>query len=127
MLPADRVFTILESKSSIEPNEGDAPGAQFEPINGGVAFTFEGVDFAYPTMPEHRVLRGLSLHIPAGKTVALVGERGCGKSTTIEMMKRAYDPEPGCGRILVNDVPMQNSVGPRSPWMSRSGCMTVTL
>ena len=108
MLPADRVFTILESKSSIEPNEGDAPGAQFEPINGGVAFTFEGVDFAYPTMPEHRVLRGLSLHIPAGKTVALVGERGCGKSTTIEMMKRAYDPEPGCGRILVNDVPMQN-------------------
>lgn len=108
LIPADRVFTILESKSCVEPNEGDAPRTPFEAHGGGVAFTFEGVSFAYPTMPEHRVLRGLSLHVPAGKTVALVGERGCGKSTTVELMKRAYDAEDGCGRVLVNGAPMQS-------------------
>ena len=59
-------------------------------------------------MPEHRVLRGLSLHVPAGKTVSLVGERGCGKSTTIEMLKRSYDPEPGRGQVRVNGQPMQH-------------------
>ena len=65
-------------------------------MNGGSAFDFDAVDFAYPTMPEHRVLRGLALHVPAGKTVALCGERGCGKSTTVELMKRSYDPDDGC-------------------------------
>lgn len=108
LIPADRVFTILESKSAVEPNEDDAPRRLFEPIAGGVAFTLEAVEFAYPTMPEHRVLRGLSLHVPAGKTVALCGERGCGKSTTIELLKRAYDPEAGSGRVLVNGEPMQS-------------------
>jgi len=108
LIPADRVFTILESKSAVEPNESDQPAAPFAPTGGGVSFTFEGIDFAYPTMPEHRVLRGLSLHVPAGKTVALVGARGCGKSTAIELMKRSYDPEPGSGRVLVNGEPMQH-------------------
>ncbi len=108
MLPADRVFTILESKSSVEPNPGDAPAAPFATLAGGISFDLQGIDFAYPTMPEHRVLRGLSLHIPANKTVALVGERGCGKSTTIELLKRSYDPEPGCGQVLVNGQPMQS-------------------
>jgi hypothetical protein len=51
LIPADRVFTILESKSSIEPNEGDAPRAHFEPSAGGVSFDFEGIDFAY--LPDH--------------------------------------------------------------------------
>lgn len=106
MLPADRVFLLLESRSAIEPNEGDAPLEPFVPRCGGIGFELEGIDFAYPTMPEHRVLRGLSLSIPAGKTVALVGERGCGKSTTIELLKRSYDPEPGCGRVLVNGAPL---------------------
>jgi len=108
LIPADRVFTILESKSAVEPNEGDAPARPFVPSNGVFSFTFEAVDFAYPTLPEHSVLRGLSLHVPAGKTVALCGERGCGKSTTIELIKRAYDPEPDRGRVLVNDAPMQS-------------------
>ena len=108
MLPADRVFALLESRSVIEPNAGDTPLKRFVPVDGGISFEIEGVDFAYPTMPEHRVLRGLTLTIPAGKTVALVGERGCGKSTTVELLKRSYDPEAGCGRVLVNAQPMQS-------------------
>jgi len=108
LIPADRVFTILESKSAVEPNEGDAPLATFRSLAGGIAFDLEQLDFAYPTMAEHRVLRGLNLSVPAGKTVALVGERGCGKSTTVELLKRSYDPEPGCGRVLVNGEPMQH-------------------
>ena len=102
MLPVERIFDLLETKSLIEPMDGDAK-APFEPTRGGgVEFVFEDVSFAYPTMPEHNVLRHLDLVIPAGKTVALVGERGCGKSTAIALLLRKFDPEMGMGRVLVN-------------------------
>jgi ABC-type multidrug transport system fused ATPase/permease subunit len=89
MLPAERVFALLESTSRIEPMPGDTTSMPFETKNGGIEYEFDQITFAYPTLPEHNVLRNLSLHVPAGKTVALVGERGCGKSSTIELMKRA--------------------------------------
>ena len=100
-----QVFALLESTSRIEPMPGDTARA-FETKDGGVAFDFEGVTFAYPTLPEHNVLRKLSLTVPAGKTTSLVGERGCGKSSTVELMKRSYEPESGNGRVLVNGIPM---------------------
>lgn len=42
-----------------------------------------------------QVLNGLSLKINKGETVALVGESGCGKSTTVQLLQRFYDPEEG--------------------------------
>ncbi len=47
---------------------------------------FSDVHFAYPSRPEAKVLDGLNLRIPAGKTVALVGHSGCGKSTVIALL-----------------------------------------
>ena len=41
------------------------------------------------------MLNGLNLTVNSGQTVALVGESGCGKSTTIKLIKRFYDPESG--------------------------------
>ena len=103
LLPADRVFTLLETESVIEPMAGERR-APFVARDGGVEIVFENVDFAYPTMLEHKVLRGVNLRIPAGKTVAFVGERGCGKSTTLELLQRSYDPING--RVLVNGEEM---------------------
>lgn len=60
------------------------------------------VHFAYGDEP---VLRGLSLHIPAGRTVALVGESGSGKTTTVDLIQRFHDPQQGS--ILVDGVDLR--------------------
>jgi len=100
-LPAGRIFEILESKSLIEPMPGDKR-APFEKMNGGIELKFCDVTFAYPLMPEITVLRHLTLTIPAGKTVAICGERAAGKSTIFALMQRMYDVEYGNGKIIVN-------------------------
>lgn len=61
---------------------------------------FDGLRFRYPTRPDVEVLQGLSLEVDPGETVALVGASGCGKSTTVQLVERFYDPEEGtvvCG------------------------------
>ncbi|CAH0548000.1 unnamed protein product [Brassicogethes aeneus] len=56
--------------------------------------------FSYPTRPSVSVLNGLDLSIMEGKTVALVGSSGCGKSTIVQLLERFYDP--GYGEISVD-------------------------
>lgn len=56
---------------------------------------FRDVHFRYPTRPEQPVLRGLNLTVKPGQYVALVGASGCGKSTTIALLERFYDPISG--------------------------------
>jgi ATP-binding cassette subfamily B (MDR/TAP) protein 1 len=56
---------------------------------------FRDVHFRYPTRPEQPVLRGLNLTVKPGQYVALVGASGCGKSTTIALLERFYDPLVG--------------------------------
>lgn len=60
---------------------------------------FEGVSFAYPGTGR-RVLDGLDLWVPAGSSVALVGENGAGKTTLVKLVCRLYDPAGG--RILLD-------------------------
>ena len=56
---------------------------------------FSAVNFRYPTRPDVQVLNGLDIVVEPGNTVALVGSSGCGKSTTVSLIERFYDPEGG--------------------------------
>ena len=53
------------------------------------------VSFAYPSRPDHFVLRNLSLQIQPGECVAIVGSSGCGKSTIASLIQRLYEPTQG--------------------------------
>ncbi|XP_026317561.1 multidrug resistance protein homolog 49-like isoform X2 [Hyposmocoma kahamanoa] len=65
------------------------------------SFSIKDVKFNYPTRPHVAVLQGLDLKVEAGKTVALVGSSGCGKSTILQLMQRYYDP--ASGKIELDD------------------------
>jgi ATP-binding cassette subfamily B (MDR/TAP) protein 1 len=56
---------------------------------------FVNVGFHYPSRPDVPVLHDLSLVVRPGETVALVGSSGCGKSTTVQLIQRFYDPIAG--------------------------------
>ena len=60
---------------------------------GGIII--KNISFAYPARPNEIVVNNLSLTIPAGKTVALIGKSGCGKSTMFALLQRFYDPSAG--------------------------------
>ena len=63
----------------------------------------ESVTFAYAGAPTP-ALRGVDLRVPAGQTIALVGETGAGKSTIVKLVARFYDPT--AGRVLVDGIPV---------------------
>ncbi|NWY42084.1 MDR1 protein, partial [Sylvia atricapilla] len=65
---------------------------------------FKNVYFNYPSRPDVEILKGLNLKINSGQTVALVGGSGCGKSTTVQLIQRFYDPKEGMVTIDGQDI-----------------------
>ncbi|KAK1415749.1 hypothetical protein QVD17_31535 [Tagetes erecta] len=94
------VLAVLDRETEIDPN--DSNGLTVRKINGEIEL--KNVHFSYPSRPEQVIFQGLSLKIEAGKTVALVGQSGSGKSTVIGLIERFYDPLRGCVLIDKRDL-----------------------
>jgi len=86
----DRVRHVLESTGEM------AYGDRTLPTGAAATLRFDGVSFGYDGEP---VLRGVSFEVPAGRTVALVGQTGSGKSTIASLAARLVDPRDGSVRI----------------------------
>ncbi|CAI9752720.1 unnamed protein product [Fraxinus pennsylvanica] len=93
-----KLMEIIKQKPSIvqDASDGKCP----TDVNGNIEF--KNVTFSYPSRPDVIVLRDFSIFFPAGKTVAMVGGSGSGKSTVISLMERFYDPNQG--QILLDDM-----------------------
>jgi len=94
MAALDKIFELLET----EPDMVDKPGA-LDPGRIRGEIELDGVRFSYGG-DAGMALDGIDLHVPAGQTVALVGETGAGKSTLAKLVARFYDPQEG--RVLVD-------------------------
>ncbi|KAJ3025735.1 UNVERIFIED_CONTAM: Multidrug resistance protein 1 [Siphonaria sp. JEL0065] len=88
---AGKIFETIDRVSPINPfsKEGSKP----ESCAGEVVF--DSVSFYYPQRVDVPILKSFSLRVPAGKTVALVGASGSGKSTIIKLLERYYDSISG--------------------------------
>ena len=71
-----------------------------------VGIRFRDLTFAYPRSPDRPVLRGLDLEIPAGSSLAIVGQNGAGKTTLAKLLCRLYDPQSGA--IEVDGVDLRD-------------------
>ncbi len=93
LIDVEGMFGILRENAEIA-DKPDAP--DFKPAKGDIVF--ENVSFAYDAA--RPILKNISLHVPAGKTVAIVGPSGAGKSTISRLLFRFYDVTSG--RILID-------------------------
>uniref|UniRef100_H2ZPW5 Bile salt export pump n=1 Tax=Ciona savignyi TaxID=51511 RepID=H2ZPW5_CIOSA len=98
------IFDIIDRKPVIDPfsKEGDSPN----PDSGSIQL--KNVRFTYPSRPDVKILKGVSLTVEHGKTVALVGQSGCGKSTIIQLIQRFYDVQEGSLEVGGKDVSTLN-------------------
>ncbi|PWZ08638.1 ABC transporter B family member 11 [Zea mays] len=88
---ASTIFALIDSKSNIDPSSDE--GMVLADVTGELELRH--ICFSYPSRPGTQIFRDLNLRIPSGKTVVLVGESGCGKSTVIALLERFYDPDSG--------------------------------
>ena len=97
----ERLMELLQTRSDIQtpvhPQRSPWP-------TGGSRLSFEQVAFAYPSRPDHAVLKELIAQVEPGQTVALVGPSGAGKSSLFALLSRFYDPQSG--RIVLDGVPI---------------------
>ncbi len=90
----ERIFKVIDTEPEIKDAEGARPLENFE-----TGIEFKNVSFAYE---KETVLKNININIQKGKTIALVGPSGGGKSTLSDLIPRFYDPT--AGEILIDGV-----------------------
>ncbi|XP_008059503.1 phosphatidylcholine translocator ABCB4 isoform X2 [Carlito syrichta] len=94
------IFDIIDNNPKIDSfsERGHKPDS----IKGDLEFN--DVHFSYPSRTNVKILKGLNFKVQSGQTVALVGSSGCGKSTTVQLIQRLYDPDEGTINIDGQDI-----------------------
>ncbi|PLB53566.1 P-loop containing nucleoside triphosphate hydrolase protein [Aspergillus steynii IBT 23096] len=95
---ASELFQIMDKPSDLDPLSED--GLRPDSCMGNIAF--HDVNFSYPSRPTARILQGLNLSIPSGRSTALIGASGSGKSTVVGLLERWY--KPLSGQITVDGI-----------------------
>ncbi|KAJ4707471.1 ABC transporter B family protein [Melia azedarach] len=93
-----KLMEIINQKPTIVQDSTD--GKCLAEVNGNIEF--KSVTFSYPSRPDVFIFRNFSIFFPAGKTVAVVGGSGSGKSTVVSLIERFYDPNDG--QVLLDNV-----------------------
>ncbi|KAK7943982.1 ABC multidrug transporter Mdr1 [Apiospora aurea] len=91
MAAAAKIYSTIDHKSPLDPSSDD--GTTLERVEGTIKL--RNVTHVYPSRPEVAVLDDVSLSIPAGRTTALAGPSGSGKSSVIGLIERFYTPVAG--------------------------------
>ncbi|CAI8602482.1 unnamed protein product [Vicia faba] len=97
---AAKIFRVIDHKPCIDKKSES--GLELETVTGLVEL--KNVNFSYPSRPEVQILHNFSLNVTSGKTIALVGSSGSGKSTVVSLIERFYDPSSGEVLIDGHDV-----------------------
>ncbi len=92
---AAKLYATIDRVPAID--SADPSGDKPDTVSGEV--TLEDVHFNYPSRPDIPVVKGINLNFRAGKTAALVGASGSGKSTVISLIERFYDPLSGVVKL----------------------------
>ena len=98
MASAGRIREVMEEELDISDATASRPDAR---VQGG-EIEFRNVSFRYYKSSEGKVLDDVSLRIPAGSTVGIIGSTGAGKTTLVSMIARLYDPDEG--EVLVDGI-----------------------
>ena len=98
----ERLVEMLNADDPVQDRA--APRALPRPVRGQVRF--EGVTFTYPTRPDAPSLKGVTLLVEPGETVALVGPSGAGKSTMFQLLLRFFDPQGGA--VLLDGIDLRD-------------------
>ena len=97
MIASERVFKVLDNNDSMNRD------GVYKPSSMPGAISFKDVWFAYDS--DQFVLKGISFQIPAGKTIAIVGHTGSGKTSIISLINRLYSIQKG--EILIDNMPIE--------------------
>uniref|UniRef100_A0A4W2IG35 Bile salt export pump n=1 Tax=Bos indicus x Bos taurus TaxID=30522 RepID=A0A4W2IG35_BOBOX len=101
-ISAARFFQLLDRRPAI--NVYSSAGERWDNFRGQIDFV--DCKFTYPSRPDVQVLNGLSVSVGPGKTLAFVGSSGCGKSTSIQLLERFYDPDQG--KVMIDGHDSKN-------------------
>jgi ATP-binding cassette subfamily B multidrug efflux pump len=100
-----RIHELLAEEPSIDDRDADIALVGKDPIQGEIEFRHLTFTYDADSPGAHPVLRDLSLTIPAGSSLALVGPTGAGKSTLVNLIPRIYDAAPGS--VLIDSRPVR--------------------